>query len=226
MQKLFEQKEFLFYWMLFLSIFVSRLPMVGKYFRLINTLIHEFGHALFALLSAGKVRTIELFSNTAGTTTTQSTSGFSRWITSMAGYPFSILAAYSSLYLISLNKESYLLFGILGITLFCLLFFIRNLYGIFWGLTFGLLLALVLYYGSFILTYGCAVFIAFIFLSEALISSFQLLIISCKTPKAAGDAKNLAELTAIPAPVWALLFVGFALWVLYKSIFSFFPNPF
>lgn len=226
MQKLFEQKEFLFYWMLFLSILVSRLPWVGKYFRLINTLIHEFGHALFALLTSGNVHKIELFSNTAGTTTTQSASWFSRFFTSISGYPFSAMAAYVSLYLINANMPEYVLFGVLCINLLCLLFFIRNPYGIFWAVTFSVVLGLVLYYPHPTLTYGCAVFISFIFLSEAVISAFQLLIIAYKAPKNAGDAKNLAELSHIPALFWAFLFLGFSLCILYMCIIDFFPNLF
>ena len=39
------------YWLLFLAVafILPRLPVVGKFFNIINTALHEFGHALVAL---------------------------------------------------------------------------------------------------------------------------------------------------------------------------------
>jgi len=51
-------------------------------------LIHESGHALFALLSSGEVYEVELFSDRSGTATTKTNGKFSRFLVALMGYPF------------------------------------------------------------------------------------------------------------------------------------------
>ena len=82
------------------SFLLPRIPVVGKFFNIINTGLHEFGHALMALLTGGSVERIELFKDTSGTTTTKSENGFSAFWVSLAGYPFAASVAWLAFYLI------------------------------------------------------------------------------------------------------------------------------
>ena len=51
----------IFYYLLVVAFLLPKVPVVGKFFNIINTLIHELGHALMALLFEGKVVRIEIF---------------------------------------------------------------------------------------------------------------------------------------------------------------------
>ena len=68
----FSDHQFLLYAFFAAGILITRLPFVGKFFRITNTLIHESGHAIMALLTSGNVVSIDLMSDTSGTATTKS----------------------------------------------------------------------------------------------------------------------------------------------------------
>src|SRR6056297_3111471 len=63
------------YWMFYLTLVAAavlpKIPFIGRYFQVFNTLIHEDGHAIMALLSRGQIKRIELFADTSGTTITK-----------------------------------------------------------------------------------------------------------------------------------------------------------
>ena len=61
----------LVYLFIILALLLPRVPVVGKWFNVINTIVHETGHALMALLMEGKVHKIEIFQDSSGATTTQ-----------------------------------------------------------------------------------------------------------------------------------------------------------
>ena len=86
-------------WLLLIFVVVAlilpRIPVVGKFFNIINTALHELGHALMALLTGGEVRKIELFNDTSGTTTTVSKNKFASVLVSLAGYPFAAFSCSS-----------------------------------------------------------------------------------------------------------------------------------
>lgn len=210
MGEYFRDLNFLVYWFLFISAIIYSLPFVGKYFRGLNTLVHECGHAFFALITSGKVKKIELFSNTSGLTTTKNSSGVSRFLTSFAGYPFSSIVGYSCFYLFFNGGYMYVLFGLFALCAFSLFFFIRNWYGFFWTLSLLVLIFFSWYSHYQILIFGFVLFLSFVVLVDSWWSSIQLVRIAYKKPKEAGDATNLQVQTKIPALVWALLFVLFS----------------
>ena len=71
-----------------IALILPRVPVIGKFFNIINTAIHEFGHALMALIMQGKVHKIELMRDTSGTTVTQCPTLAGNILVSIAGYPF------------------------------------------------------------------------------------------------------------------------------------------
>ena len=218
-----DKQQFAFYLLLLGAIVVSRLPFIGKYLRVVHTLVHEWGHAIVAMLSSGDVQSIELFSNTEGTATTRSSSKFSQFFQAMAGYPIASLAAYLFFYWIGIGRAIIPLYVILALGLVCLVLFIRNIYGVFWLVTFCALLFYLIYRNVLIEEHIAAVIISSLILIDSFIYPFHLLIIAIRNPGQAGDAKNLATLTHIPSVIWALVFVVISCFITYKTVLMFPP---
>ncbi len=224
MEKFFQNPTVIFYTLLASSLVITRLPFIGKFFRVVNTLIHESGHAVMALLLSGNVQRIDLFSDTSGSAFTATKNGFSRFLVSLAGYPASALFAVLCFYFIEHKAANYVVYLLMGIAILNLLFYVRNAYGIFWLLCFIIISGFIIYSDETILIYGFSLLCAFIVLTDAVISGITLLVIAIKTPKNAGDAKNLNESTHLPVVFWALLLLAFSVLCAYKTIWMFFPK--
>jgi len=213
----------LFYLLMAASILVSRIPYVGKYLRVVHTLVHESGHGIMAMLTSGNVQSIELFASTEGKATTTSSNAFSRFLQALAGYPATSLTAWMFFFWIQTEQTALPLFVILGIGLICLILFIRNIYGIFWLLSFCALLIFIVYRQVKTEEYIAAVIISSLILIDSFIYPFHLLYISINNPAQAGDAKNLKDMTHIPAFFWACIFVLFSGFMTWKTL-QLFPS--
>lgn len=199
-----------------LGFLLPRIPVVGKFFNIINTALHEFGHALMALLTGGSVRTIELFKDTSGTTTTQSSNRFTASLVSLAGYPFAASMSWLSFYLIENEVFAGLIIALGTLFLLMLILWIRNWYGALWVLLFCAINGYLLYLGNSTYLGWAALFYAIMILTESISSTLVLLFLSLRCPKQAGDATNLAKNTGIPAFIWGLLFLAYTAWVSYR----------
>lgn len=199
-------QEQLFYLLIIVSLILTRIPYIGKFFRVVNTMIHECGHAFMALFLSGEVVKINLFSDTSGVTVTKVRGKIPRLLVSFAGYPFSALVAFIIFYLI---KDEYYTIALVVLMLFaviCLLFFVRNFYGIFWLIMFLIAGGFIIEFDSLSILNAWMVFLASLLLTDAFVSGFILLKISIENPTGAGDAANLKKETHIPAWIWSLLF--------------------
>jgi hypothetical protein len=208
------------YWLLYLAIafLLPRIPVVGKFFNIINTALHELGHAIVALCAGGQVNKIELFKDTSGTTTTRTDGRFSAVLTSLAGYPFAASVAWLSFYLIERGAAQGLVVGLTVLFFVMLLFWIRNPYGVLWVFLFcGVNICLFYFGGEEYVPYA-ALFYAMMILVESVTSSLVLLVLTVRDPQKAGDATNLAKITHVPAFVWGLLFAAYTGWVVYKVV--------
>ena len=107
-----------------------------------------------------------------------------------------------------------------------LIFFVRNIYGIFWLITYGLLIGTVLYFNNALAITVVLYITAGIILVESLISIIQLLIIAYKQPDKAGDAKNLKDITQIPALFWVFVFLFLSCYILWNISRKFLIIPF
>lgn len=200
-----------------IALILPRIPAIGKFFNIINTAIHEFGHAIFALLMQGKVHKIELMRDTSGNTVTQCPSLIGNILVSLAGYPFAAAAGYFCCYLNEVGYQYGLIVGLSVLFLLMLIFWIRNGYGIVWILLFCGFNAWLIYSNQQQYINIAALFYAIVIMMEAVSSSFILLFLSIRDSNAAGDASNLAKFTHIPTFFWALVFVAFSVWMGYKS---------
>lgn len=210
----FSAKFFLFLVLAFLLIHV---PFLGNYVKVINTLIHESGHALIALLG-GNVERISLFMNSEGATFSNQTTWIGSFFTSIAGYTFASFMAFLSFLLIGRKKETLLIDILLGFIFLNLIFWVRNPYGIFWLCSFAVSFLFLLIKGSQGLRDSLLLLIAAILLVDSVQSAFEICYISFLQPQAAGDAANLARLTIIPAPIWGMFFILQSLWFCYYGL--------
>jgi hypothetical protein len=186
--------------------------------KVINTLIHESGHALIALLG-GNVERISLFMNSEGATYSNQSTWIGSFFTSLAGYTFASFMAFLSFLLIGKNKQNVLIDILLGFIALNLIFWVRNPYGLFWLCSFAVAFLLLLIKGSQNLRNHLLLLIASILLVDSVQSAFEILYISVLQPLAAGDAANLAQLTVfIPAPIWGIFFFLQALWFCYYGL--------
>src|SRR5688572_11763556 len=84
---------------------ICRIPKIGVYFRCINTLIHEVGHALFSILTSGSVERIDLFADTSGAAYTKSKNIFGKLLVPLAGYTFASAASWGAFWLLENGKQ-------------------------------------------------------------------------------------------------------------------------
>ena len=197
-----------------------RFGEVGKYCNIINTLIHELGHALMSLILHGKVSKIQVFKDTSGVTTTGSDSKFKSILVSLAGYTFASAAALCCFFLLSVGYEKWIIVGLSVTFLIILIFWIHNnWFGVAWVLAFILINVMLLYFWrNDSVTEAVAWIYSTIMLVESVWSTFELVHISVRTPEKAGDATKLHKFAYLPSLIWAVLFALFSIWMAYLSL--------
>lgn len=191
---------------------LTRVIPFSSFFRNVDTLVHEFGHAIVTLLVSGKVLYIHLFADHSGVTYSSAAAHSWRFILiALAGYTVSTVFAVLLFYGYARGKQQTGLMAILVVTAISLLFFVRNGYGVMWCIGFLLLTAAICFCPWPWLRQGYYLLVAFIALVESVLGPVFLLILAVQNPGQAGDAANLGRLTAVPAFLWALLFTAVAL---------------
>ncbi|HSW29611.1 MAG TPA: M50 family metallopeptidase [Longimicrobiales bacterium] len=177
--------------------------------KIFVVLLHEVSHAAAAVATGGAVERITLDPNQGGATYTL---GGSRFVTLSAGYLGSL--AWGSLMVVAARGRRIhpdLVNGIIGGLVVALTaFFVRNLFGIAFGVLFGAALVLasrklsLAGNRSLLLTLG---------MTSSLYAILDIKSDVLDRPHLPSDAHMLAELTGIPTLVWGLLWIGLALWV-------------
>jgi len=221
--QILENKDFIFYALLIAALFLTRIPLLGKYFRSVNTLVHEAGHAFATLLLSGEVIAVNLFADTSGTTVTKAKSKLAQFIIAFAGYPLSSIMAIICMLLIHKEMYLYVLFLFTSIALVLLILSLKNAYGLFWAGTFITLNLLFIYFNNKLLVFGLAAFYSLILLTDSVISALVVFTLSIKQPKKAGDTTNLNKITKIPAFFWGFIFIVIAISVAYITVINYFP---
>lgn len=207
-----------FFLFLVLAVLLIHVPILGNYAKVINTLIHESGHALIALLG-GNVERISLFMNSEGATYSNQSTKLGSFFTSLAGYTFASFMAFLSFLLIGRKRQTILIDILLAFIFLNLIFWVRNPYGIFWLCSFAVAFLFLLIKGSQTVRDHLLLLIASILLVDSVQSAFEILYISVIQPDRAGDAAHLARLTVIfPAPIWGMFFFLQALWFCYFAL--------
>ena len=205
----------LIYWFAGLALVLPRIPVIGKWFNLINTAIHELGHALMALILEGSVKKIELFNDASGATTTSTKTKFGGFLVAIIGYPFSSIVSYFIFYLLSVGYDKGFIIGISIVFFFMLLLWVRNIYGAIWILVFCGVNGYLVYVNQTHYIKIAALLYAVFIAVDAVFSALTVLYLSIKQKDKAGDATLLKKHTGIPAFIWGMLFAGIAGFVFY-----------
>lgn len=199
--------------LLFILVLVlTRFIPFSEFFRNVNTLVHELSHGLTALLLQGRVMEIHLYADQSGVTLTRFQEGWMIIPIGLAGYAGASLFA---MLLFVLYRKDNLNTGLILIALMAglaAILFVRNGYGLVWCVGFGAVTAAVAFLAPRWLQQGYYLLIAFLCLVESVVSAIVILYLALQTPGSAGDATNLAQATGVPALLWGLVFVAFALW--------------
>lgn len=224
MNWLLSHQTIVFYILLLTALLLTRIPVLGKYFRSVNTLIHEAGHVFATLLLSGEVISVNLFADTSGTTVTKAKGKFSQALIALSGYPVSALTAWLLLFLLHKGFSIHILLFLTSIALIITILSLRNAYGFFWAGTFIVLNLLLIYVNNKLLISIFSTFYAVVIFTDAILSSVILLVLTIRQPKKAGDATNLQKITRIPAVVWSLLFLAFTLFISWLSVIHYFPS--
>ena len=190
----------------------------SPYFRNMDTMVHEFGHAAVTLLLSGEVHYIRLYENHSGVTLSAVESGWRLIPVALAGYPaaslFSVL-----LFALHRHRQERLGLAILtGIAAVTLALFIDNDYGQRWLLGFAALNAVAFLMPIRFVRVGYFLFLAFLSLAESVAGAATVAVLSVVSPADSGDAANLARVTGIPAVVWGVVFLLFALYCARQAI--------
>lgn len=218
-----EIRTYSLYALPFVVFLLNRIPFIGKYFRVVNTLMHESGHAIAALITSREVYNVELFSDRSGTTITKKTkSKGGQFLVSFTGYPFASAISFLLFYLISIGHTRIVLFVLACFAILNLMFYVRNAYGIFWLITFTAIIFIVNFYGNQTIQFVFTIWLCGIMLFESFYSSIELIAICYKKPKNAGDASDLSKLTSFPSMFWAIVFLLLTAFFVYLSVRLFF----
>lgn len=193
----------------------------SPYFRNMDTMVHEFGHAAATLLVSGEVQYIHLYEDHSGVTLSAVERGWRLIPVALAGY---MAASLFTVLLFELHRRRQHRLGLAIVTviaLVCLLLFVRNAYGAQWLLGF-----IVLNTVAFLLPFGFArvgyfLLLAFLSLVESVFGAVTIAVLSWTSPGSAGDAANLAGATGLPAIMWGALFLVFALLCAKRAIGAF-----
>ena len=175
--------------------------------KLFVVLLHEVSHAAVLVATGGRLEHIVLDPYQGGVTYGR---GGSRFLTLSAGYLGSL--AWGALMVLASNGRrvgAHVVNGVIGGGVMALtLLFVRNPFGIVFGLLFGAALVTaarhvsVLWNQRLLLTLG---------LTSCLYAVLDIKSDILDRPQEASDAYMLAELTGIPTLVWGALWIGLAL---------------
>lgn len=206
---------FIFY--IILALLLTRVPVIGKYFQIFNTLIHEIGHAVAGIITFGKVNYMTLSMDAAGGASVSSRNWLTSILVTLAGYPFASGISFLMIVMIHNEQYVYILYSMIVLCVFCLILWIRNLFGFIWLMTAGVLTAAVLLYGdAAIITAYATTLVAVVFV-DSFVSTLVLMEVVFKDRQNGGDAHNLRNKTGITEYFWALLFIAIACIPVYYS---------
>lgn len=209
-------------WLIASAFLTHSVESFSSFFRNIDTMIHETGHALMTLALSGQVRYIELYSNHSGVTLSALGNSWSFIPVALAGYMTASLFTWFLFRMYQADRQKLGLQVVTFIAILCLVLFVRNGFGMMWVGGFILLNLLMLSLLGRTIQNLYYLLLCFLTLEESVFGPFSLIIYAVNDPKKAGDASNLAEVTGFPAVVWAVFLTIFALWCAKGSIQAFF----
>ena len=201
-------------------------------FRIFVTFIHEGGHALAALVTGNSVASLSVAMNASGETYTTQGGIISQVLISSSGYLGSM--AFGALLLILIRKavQARIVLLSCGILVFAMTMIFGFIKPLFWvnawsGIPFTLLSGLFISAGLVLIARFASARVATFFVSFLAVQCVLNALFDLKTlfslsspfgPTVQTDALNMANATGIPAIFWTILWIGFALGILWFAM--------
>lgn len=208
--------------LLLLALFATALLLTAinpcwRIVGLVNTVVHESGHAMAALSTFGRLRGIRINMNHSGDTQYLSSTflPFRIW-SSWWGYAFPSVAGWGLIYGAERGWSGVCLTACAAVAIIVTLQ-IRNFTAL---LSIGAVSAVILAAWWYLPAAVAAVFVFFLgwlLLLGGVRSSFELLHIHLKGEGEGSDALALRSMTLLPAYLWCGTFIAVALYCLYLS---------
>lgn len=173
--------------------------------RNVVTIAHEGGHAVVALLSGRKLNGIRLHSDTSGlTVSTGRAHGPGMVFTLLAGYPSVSLLGLGGAWLVTADRERWMLWGCI-VLLALLLLAVRNAFGVLSVLVTGGALGAVSWLASPSWQALCAALLCWFLLIGGIRPISELGRKRRRGRAGDSDADQLARLTGVAGGVWMFL---------------------
>jgi hypothetical protein len=197
-------------------------------FRIFVTFIHEGGHAIAALLTGNSVQSLSIATNASGETYTSQGGTISQMFVASAGYLGSM--TFGALLLVLIRKTIAARLVLLGSA--ALVFTLTLIYGLIkpvvsgaaWSaIPFTILAGTLLTLGLIVVARYASARVATFFVSFLAVQCVLNALLDLKTvfflsspfaPSVPTDAVNMANATGIPALVWAVIWIAFAVGIL------------
>jgi hypothetical protein len=212
----------------------SRLPFIRVFLAHFHNLVSL---VISVCLEGGRKNKIHLHQDGTAETTGSMTTPLKKAIISYVGYTGALAAAIGLFYLISRGNNHLVIYLFLGLTVLALLLWIRNLFGIIWGLALAVLLAVPVYFRYFgmalpvSINYEMVLVHLSIFLASALF--MQSIICAIQVCKQCFMARSnparkaaLVQTKFVPAIVLGLTLVGQTAYAGYFFVQRFISLPF
>jgi hypothetical protein len=121
--------------------------LVGSWIPFIRVYLAHFHNLVNLVISAClEGSKVHLYRDGSGQTTGSDTSPFKKALISYAGYTGASVAAIGLFYLVSRSHFHLVIYLYLGLSVLALLLWMRNAFGVLWGLSVTILLALPIYF--------------------------------------------------------------------------------
>lgn len=201
-----------------LGAIISYVPILGKYFRIYYTLIHELGHALMTILTKGQLHHIHLNANESGHAMAGVRGRFQTFLVAIVGYPTPLVITIILLYFIEEGKFTEILLGLIITAAISLLLWVRNAFGVVWVVLFLFTSIMIYIQGSdlFIAVY-VKVFTGILYVTS-FTNTLNIFRVSLNRPMESGDAKLLQQVTGLPVIVWGVLFLGTGIGMIFFTL--------
>lgn len=210
--------------------FIAAFPSTWKYTRLLATWVHEASHALAAILTGRRVRSMSVHADTSGVTEHVGRErGLGRMLTTMAGYPGPALVGLALVSAVAAERLNYALAGLLILSIL-LLPIQRSWRGLWLTVLVGTVMIVTINFGNDpkLVSYGTLILAGYLLVASprTIIELHGVRKDAKSAPptteegddSAHSDADALAAQTFLPAIVWEAIFAAISLWAIWVSI--------
>ncbi|NHC41930.1 hypothetical protein G6549_18415 [Bacillus sp. MM2020_1] len=190
----------------------SRLPFVKVYLAHSHNLVSM---VISVCLERGINNKILLNRDGSGQTTGSLTSPFKKALISYAGYTGVSVAAIGLFYLVSRGHFHLVIYLFLGLNLLALLLWIRNVFGVVWGISLVVLLILPVYFRYDLVLVHMSIFLAAVLFVQSIIRAIEVCKQSFMPRSDPGRKVALVQTKFIPAVILGLALFGQTVYVGY-----------